>query len=268
MPAPKSRYPLARYNHVPEHTEPLRMSQCWMHRSQWPEKVAPETIDRRDGATMQITIELPEDIAERLESTWKDLPRAALESLALEAYRSRALTAAAAPCFRDTDAGRRRNRWCYFTSNWTIMLRVHVRPEANRPPHSQVVLRAADKSRTRDFVFPAHALIAARTLPPQLMYLVAWDWYCRFSLLSMPCAAPLKKFVFMTCDIAGALSRLYAHRSSCAPTKSRRRQASRIIDLGAHQGSRPALEKNPPVGPSAGSSARRTASLAPCSTVW
>ena len=43
---------------------------------------------------MQITLELPEDIAQRLESTWKDLPRAALESLALEAYRSHALTAA------------------------------------------------------------------------------------------------------------------------------------------------------------------------------
>jgi hypothetical protein len=43
---------------------------------------------------MQITIEPPEDIAEGLESKWKDLPHAALESLALEAYRSRALTAA------------------------------------------------------------------------------------------------------------------------------------------------------------------------------
>jgi hypothetical protein len=43
---------------------------------------------------MQITLELPEDIAQGLESRWKDLPRAALESLALEAYRSRALTAA------------------------------------------------------------------------------------------------------------------------------------------------------------------------------
>ena len=42
---------------------------------------------------MQITLELPEDIAEGLESRWKDLPRAALESLALEGYRSRALTA-------------------------------------------------------------------------------------------------------------------------------------------------------------------------------
>jgi hypothetical protein len=46
---------------------------------------------------MQITIELPEDIVVRLESKWKDLPRAALESLALEAYRSRALTAAQLP---------------------------------------------------------------------------------------------------------------------------------------------------------------------------
>ena len=43
---------------------------------------------------MQITIELPEDIAVGLQSKWKDLPRAALESLALEAYRSRVLTAA------------------------------------------------------------------------------------------------------------------------------------------------------------------------------
>ena len=43
---------------------------------------------------MQITIELPENIAQGLESRWKDLPRAALESLALEAFRSRALTAA------------------------------------------------------------------------------------------------------------------------------------------------------------------------------
>ena len=43
---------------------------------------------------MQITIELPEDMAQGLESKWKDLPRAALESLALDAYRSRARTAA------------------------------------------------------------------------------------------------------------------------------------------------------------------------------
>jgi hypothetical protein len=41
---------------------------------------------------MRITLELPEDIAHGLESRWKDLPRAALESLALEAYRSHAVT--------------------------------------------------------------------------------------------------------------------------------------------------------------------------------
>jgi hypothetical protein len=44
--------------------------------------------------SMQIILELPEDIAERLKSRWKDLPRAALESLALEAYRCQALTTA------------------------------------------------------------------------------------------------------------------------------------------------------------------------------
>ena len=43
---------------------------------------------------MRITLELPQDIAHGLESKWKDLPRAALESLAIEAYRSRVLTAA------------------------------------------------------------------------------------------------------------------------------------------------------------------------------
>jgi hypothetical protein len=43
---------------------------------------------------MQITLELPEDIVRELRSKWKDVPRAALESVALEAYRSHALTAA------------------------------------------------------------------------------------------------------------------------------------------------------------------------------
>jgi hypothetical protein len=43
---------------------------------------------------MQITLELPEDIARGLACKWNDLPRAALESLALEAYRSGTLTAA------------------------------------------------------------------------------------------------------------------------------------------------------------------------------
>jgi Uncharacterised protein family (UPF0175) len=45
---------------------------------------------------MQIRSELPKDIAQglRSRSRWKDIPRAALESLALEAYQSHFLTAA------------------------------------------------------------------------------------------------------------------------------------------------------------------------------
>ncbi len=41
---------------------------------------------------MNITLQLPEDIARQLTSGWRDLSRAALESLALEAYRARKLT--------------------------------------------------------------------------------------------------------------------------------------------------------------------------------
>jgi transposase InsO family protein len=41
---------------------------------------------------MEILLELPEDVAQRLTGHWRDLPRAALESLALEGYRSGALT--------------------------------------------------------------------------------------------------------------------------------------------------------------------------------
>lgn len=43
---------------------------------------------------MQIILDVPEDIAQKLQSKWKDLPRVALESLAVEVYRSQALTAA------------------------------------------------------------------------------------------------------------------------------------------------------------------------------
>jgi len=41
---------------------------------------------------MQVAIELPEDIAEDLRAKWKDLPRHLLEAIALEGYRSGALT--------------------------------------------------------------------------------------------------------------------------------------------------------------------------------
>ena len=43
---------------------------------------------------MEITLNLPEDVAEGLAGKWEDLPRAALESLALEGYRAGALTLA------------------------------------------------------------------------------------------------------------------------------------------------------------------------------
>ncbi len=43
---------------------------------------------------MQIKFELPEDLAQGLKTRSTDLPRAALESLAVEAYRSNALSAA------------------------------------------------------------------------------------------------------------------------------------------------------------------------------
>ena len=46
------------------------------------------------GAATRITLELPEDIVQELRLKWKDLPRAALESLALKAYRFQALTGA------------------------------------------------------------------------------------------------------------------------------------------------------------------------------
>ena len=41
---------------------------------------------------MQVTVEIPEDIARQLHTRWDNLPRGVLESLALEAYRTGALT--------------------------------------------------------------------------------------------------------------------------------------------------------------------------------
>jgi predicted HTH domain antitoxin len=43
---------------------------------------------------MQVTVEIPEDIARLLNSKWANLPRAVLESLALEAYRSGTISTA------------------------------------------------------------------------------------------------------------------------------------------------------------------------------
>jgi hypothetical protein len=43
---------------------------------------------------MEILVQLPEDVARHLAAQWRNPPRAALESLALEGYRSGALTQA------------------------------------------------------------------------------------------------------------------------------------------------------------------------------
>ena len=41
---------------------------------------------------MQITIEVPDDIAQRLQQQWEDIPRHVLESLVLADYQARVLT--------------------------------------------------------------------------------------------------------------------------------------------------------------------------------
>lgn len=43
---------------------------------------------------MQVSLEVPDDIVRKLEAGWSDLPRHALEALAVQAYRSDLLTAA------------------------------------------------------------------------------------------------------------------------------------------------------------------------------
>ncbi len=43
---------------------------------------------------MEITIQLPDPLAERLRGSWQDLPRHALEALAADAYRQGVLTGA------------------------------------------------------------------------------------------------------------------------------------------------------------------------------
>lgn len=41
---------------------------------------------------MQITLDLPDDISDALEDRWVDIPQRALEALAVEGYRTGALT--------------------------------------------------------------------------------------------------------------------------------------------------------------------------------
>src|SRR5262249_50911634 len=42
--------------------------------------------------SMNVAVNLPEDIAQRLQATWRDLSLGTLEAIALEGYRSEALT--------------------------------------------------------------------------------------------------------------------------------------------------------------------------------
>lgn len=48
--------------------------------------------DNEIAGQMHVAIELPEDIARQLTSSWGDMPRRALEAVALEGYRSGALS--------------------------------------------------------------------------------------------------------------------------------------------------------------------------------
>jgi predicted HTH domain antitoxin len=48
--------------------------------------------DNESEGKMNVAIELPEDIARQLSSSWGDTPRRALEAVALEGYRSGALS--------------------------------------------------------------------------------------------------------------------------------------------------------------------------------
>jgi hypothetical protein len=43
---------------------------------------------------MEISIQIPDEVGERLHSRWQDLPRHALEALIVDAYRREVLTAA------------------------------------------------------------------------------------------------------------------------------------------------------------------------------
>ena len=44
------------------------------------------------GSMTRIAVDLPEDIAKRLESAWRDVSRGALEAVALEGYRDGTLS--------------------------------------------------------------------------------------------------------------------------------------------------------------------------------
>lgn len=48
--------------------------------------------NRSGEKTMNVAIDLPDDIAQQLEMKWLDVPRGVMEAIAVEGYRSGALT--------------------------------------------------------------------------------------------------------------------------------------------------------------------------------
>jgi predicted HTH domain antitoxin len=52
----------------------------------------PRSIRRKISSMTRIAVDLPEDIAKRLEAAWPDVSRGALEAVALEGYREGALS--------------------------------------------------------------------------------------------------------------------------------------------------------------------------------
>ena len=55
-------------------------------------RLRPPRIRRRMAFMTRIAVEVPEDIAKRLESAWRDVSRGTLEALALEGYRDGTLS--------------------------------------------------------------------------------------------------------------------------------------------------------------------------------
>src|SRR5207247_5926387 len=49
-------------------------------------------IGAKMGVTMKVTIDLPDDVSAALKGRWDDVPRRSLEAIAVEGYRTGALT--------------------------------------------------------------------------------------------------------------------------------------------------------------------------------
>jgi len=58
----------------------------------WSVQNPPNRIRRKISSMTRIAVDLPDDIAKRLETAWRDVSRGALEAVALEGYRDGALS--------------------------------------------------------------------------------------------------------------------------------------------------------------------------------